>query len=725
MSPRKKTILYRNSSFRLTEKGLKQDDLSAELISPDCLQITSNGESRTIHIPQDLPQDSPGFRSSSPLLTAMYALALHELQANITPEGLLAAGASWGKVWTRDAAYAAALGVNLASPQACRRSLEACVRNGIIAQDTGTGGSWPISTDRVSWALGAWAYYLSTGDQEWLHYSLNAIRNTLAQDKATLRSTPLIPGETSFLDWREQSYPAWMTPAQIGATYAFSTNVLHYTARRILVRMLLEAGKADEAAGYEQEARELASAIHKAFYNEKEHSYSMFIDANGCPDPHTDTLATALAVLCGLAGDHAAATLQRLPRSPYGAPVFAPYKADMPEAYHNRAVWPFVEAWLLLAHAELQDLQGVEATMASLLRATMAFGTNKENFHAATGKAQDTIQNSDRQLWSVAGMLGLYYRGLLGIQYEHDNLVFNPCIPESFAGSHWFTGLRIRDMVLDVHLNGFGNEVCSVIINGKTGLPIIPLDTKGHLQVELELMPADGSESATIASPAAREDLRTPQWDHPEPERLAWTPTPTATRYRIYADGKLLGHTTKCSYNVQLSPRAYSRRYQVQALNARTSSALSAPYEVCADKARSILQPTRIGEHTEYHVERQQAWLDTNPCTSHLLYEAATLAKGTYLVRLCYCNATASLRDGDTCALRELRVDDEPVAIIPLPHNTEQGQWENYSFTAPIKIKLTASGEHHFSLHYTPACANVNGSINQCMVRHMEITRVG
>ena len=726
MSPRKKSILYRSSSFRLTANSVKQDDLFAELTAPDKLQITTPGGTRTVSIPHDHPEGSPGYRSDSPMLTAMYALALHELHANITGAGFLAAGATWGSVWTRDIAYAAALGVNIAAPDACRRSLQACVQRGIIRQDTGTGGSWPISTDRLSWALGAWAFYLSTGDQEWLRYSAEAIQNTLAQDAALLQSSlpPLIPGETSFLDWRDQSYPAWMSPAHIGSTYAFSVNVLHYTARRILVRMLTELNRAEAAAAYEAEAKELAQAINARFYCEKTHSYSMFLDANGCADPHTDTLATALAVLCGLAENHAAATLQALPRSSYGTPVFTPYKAENPAAYHNRAIWPFVEAWALLAHAELQDLQGVEFSMASLLRAAMAFGTNKENCHATTGSEHDTIQNSDRQLWSVAGMLGLYYHGLLGIQYEHDNLVFNPCIPESFAGSHWFTGLRIRDMVLDVHLNGFGNEVCSVIINGKAGLPIIPLDTKGHVQVELELLPADGSASAPAAFPVAKEDLPTPQWAAPTAELLTWAPVPTATRYRIYADGKPLTTTTKCAYSPALSPRVHSRRYQVQALSARTSSSLSAPFEVCAPTARRLLHPALIGEHTEYTVERQQAWLDTRPCTANLLYEPATLAKGAYLVRICYCNATASLRDGDTCALRELRVDGVPVGIIPLPHNTEQGRWESYSFTAPVKVRLSSPGEHAFSLHYTPACANSNGAINQCMVRHLEITRV-
>lgn len=725
MSPRKKSILYRNAAFRLTDHSMKQAGIVAELIAPDCLRITDDASGvRHVAIPRELPKGCPGYRSDNPLLTAVYALTIHELQADTTEDKLLVAGETWG-VWTRDVAYAAALGVNLASPEACRRSLEHCVRDGVITQDTGTGGGWPVSTDRVVWAMGAWAYYLSSGDKEWLSFSASAIQRTLEQDAAALRTTPLIPGETSFLDWREQSYPAWMSPADIGATYAFGTNVLHYMARKLLASMLHELGQSDEAEHYLHEAAELAAAINKTFYNEKTCSYCMYVDANGLPCPQTDALATALAALCGLAGDHALKTLQALPRTNYGTPVFAPYLAENPTAYHNRAIWPFVEAYVLLAHADQQDHAGVEKSMAALLRAVLAFGTNKENLHAVTGSAGDTIQSSSRQLWSVAGMLGLYYHGMLGIQYEHDNLVFNPCVPESFAGSHWFTGLSIRDMTLDIHLNGYGTEICSVIINGKAGLPIIPLSTKGHVQIELELQPLDGT-PAQPDTPPARNDLPTPQWDTPNDEQLSWRPVPAATRYHIYADGKLLGSTVKTTYPVkQLTQRTHSRRYQVRASNLRTTSPLSIPWEHVAPGARYILQPFRIGEESEYSVERGQAWLDTRSCTAKLLYEPVTLPKGVYLARISYCNATASRRDGDTCALRELRVDNEPVAIIPLPHNTEAGDWESYVLTAPLRLRIDTPGKHTFTLHYTlPLCRNTNQSINQCMVRHLELTRV-
>lgn len=726
MRPSKKTTLFKNKAFRLTPYGLRQGDLRAELTEPGCLQITQGDHTRSVAIPTSVPQGCIGYRGELPILSAVYNLAIHELQSSITAEGVLTAGAAWSTVWTRDIAYAAALGTNLAAPEATRRSLAARVRDGIILQDTGTGGGWPISTDRVVWALGAWAYYQSSGDKEWLEFSISALCNTLAQDAKVLRTStivPLIPGETSFLDWRDQSYPDWMSTAEIGASYAFSTNVLHYMARRLLARMLKEAGRSAEAEPYARQAAALAKAINDNF-RLSPLRYAMMLTPNGTPENRVDALATALAVLSGLTVDNAEQIMRNLPRTAFGTPVFSPFKSQTPQSYHNRAIWPFVEAFVLLAHAELQDLPGVEFSMAALLRAALAFGTNKENLHATTGAAHSTVQNSDSQLWSIAGILGLFYHGLLGIQYEHDNLVFAPNIPEKYAGSHWFTGLKIRNMVLDVHLNGYGTEICSVMINGKPGAPLIPLDTQGHLQIELELMPVDSPAEQVNWIPA-QEDIPAPEWAECDDKHLTWNRVSGATKYQVYANSYARRATNKTSIGLLRTPRTACKEFYLRAFKGDCSSPLSKPHTQLEAGARSILHPCHIGEHGEYPVENRQAWLDTRPCTSNLIYQTTeNLPAGLYQVRILYANATASLRDGDTCALRELRVNDRRISIIPLPHNTEAEHWENYSYTAPVTVKLSG-GAHTFSLHYTPDCTNANQHINQCMVRHLELTYLG
>ena len=722
MATAEEQLLFDNGSFCLTSRRLVQPGLVAELVSPRCLRITRGDSVRELELPGAALPGCAGVRSSIPVLQAVYSLAAQELQANLNPEGLLLAGANWSTVWTRDMAYAAALGTAMANPAATRTSLESRVKDGVVLQDTGTGGGWPVSTDRVAWALGAWSLYQVQGDTSWLAWCVQVLEATLAQDVAVFPAGECLrPGETSFIDWREQSYPDWMTPADIAASYAFGTNVLHYLSRQILVRMLRELDRENEAAVHAEAAAALAAEIRECFWSAGSGHFGMMRTAEGYLDERVDSLATALAVLCGVAGDHAAQVMAHLPHSPFGIPVFTPYKSRVAAAYHNRSVWPFVQAYVLLAQAELQDAAGAAFSMAALLRSALAFGSCKENFHAETGEAADTLQNSDRQLWSVAGMLGMYYYAIFGIKFEGDNLVIQPCVPREFRGSHWLTGLRIRNMVLDIHVNGYGTEVWSVMVDGKPDSPIIPLDTEGRIQIELELMPAEDSE-APCSIPTAQEDLSEPEWNAPTPEKLCWHPVPGATSYNVFRNGVAFAASLDCHCALPPSKAVYNE-YTVQAVNGSMTSCFSSPFECPAAERRQLLQPVRIGAEAEYPVEQGQAWLDTRACTSRLDYEEVALPAGTYKVRVIYSNATASLRDGDTCALRELQLNGEFVGMVLLPQHTEAGQWENYTRSAALQVEVPA-GSHRFSLCYTPRCTNANGEINQCMVRQLEITQI-
>ncbi|MBQ1273217.1 MAG: hypothetical protein IIY10_00395, partial [Aeriscardovia sp.] len=191
--------------------------------------------------------------------------------------------------------------------------------------------------------------------------------------------------------------------------------------------------------------------------------------------------------------------------------------------------------------------------------------------------------------------------------------------------------------------------------------------------------------------------------------------------YYIYADGQAVGSSLKCSFTPPHNTRLY-HSYRIQAVAANRSSGFSSPYEWVAPGARTLLEPTRIGEEAEYTVENHQAWLNTAPCTARLDYEQAMLPAGTYRLRIRYCNATASKRDGDTCALRELLLNNHPVGIIALPHNTEQGRWNDFCYTAAITLTLP-QGPQLFSLRYNPdTCTNANKLINDCMVQHIELT---
>src|SRR5690348_2716507 len=155
----------------------------------------------------------PTLTSSQRLQDALYRLSLEELTQLVRPDHAFSAGAKWPGVWTRDISLSTILSLAIVAPDAARTSLLAKVdSSGRIIQDTGTGGSWPVSSDRMVWALAAWEIYASTGDSAWLRQSYDIIRRSAEADLHAVRdpATGLFHGESSFLDWREQSYPRWM-----------------------------------------------------------------------------------------------------------------------------------------------------------------------------------------------------------------------------------------------------------------------------------------------------------------------------------------------------------------------------------------------------------------------------------------------------------------------------------------------------------------------------------
>ncbi len=724
-------LLYESEQFTLTSHRLTQGADEAILIHEELLQINRPSEKvkgvieeRFISIPA-VPTGMPNYRGNIPVLGAMYKLAIQELLSTVNAEGLLTAGTSWDGVWTRDISYAIILGAVLVAPEACRKSLDSRIKDGFITQDTGTGGGWPISTDRVVWILAAWLYVRTTNDRAWLEERIDIMLRTLEQDERILtRLDGLFSGETSFLDWREQNYPDWMSPADIGASYAFGTNLLHAASRRALAALLRTLDRKEEAAHFKQESIRLTELIQERFWNRGMRQYGMMITPDGALDDRPDALANALGVVFGMLGDHAQESLNHLPRSPFGTAAFGPCKSSQQQSYHNRAVWPFVEAFVLLAHAELQDMRGMEFSMASLLRAGMLFGSNKENFNALTGEATDTIQNSDAQLWSSAGMLGMFYLGLFGMRFEGRNLVFTPCVPKNYAGSHWLMGLHIGQMTLDIHINGYGTEICSALVNGTMAAPLISLDTVGHIIIELELQPCEEDLPVSIAYPALVEDLEEPQWDEPTSSRLSWHPVERASVYRIFCEGKAIAQTASLSHCLQEGKCC--AHYRIQALNERTQSCLNAPYYATSTCHDIHCLPELIGAHGEFSVEHGQAWLHPNECTSTLIFSPVSLPAGSYELSVIYSNAAYSLRDGDGCALRALYLDEVECGFIALPQQGEQDEWDHFVSTSPIRVTIEPSLDNvapvqkRFSLRFTPDCDKAS-SRNECLVRELII----
>lgn len=417
---------------------------------------------------------APPMRSTtgSDLFDALFALAQQEMdedrvdairdpafnQGKPVPCDCFETGARWPYVWTRDVSFAADLALSRLDPVRTRQSLQfklSHARDGrtpglFVAQDTGSGGSWPISSDRVVWFLAARGLL---DDPAFAAQVWQALQATLAQDRAMVFDPRigLYRGETSFLDWREQTYPAWTREDVrfIGESFALSTNVLHYQALRLAQQLATAHGDA-RAQDYAAWADALAVQIDARFWREDAGMYSSYLGEAAHPVAYAkyDLLGISLGVLADVFPPaRARRALASYPAVEGGSPVVWPQEAQQP-IYHNRAVWPFVSAYALRAARRLDDAARIQLEIESLMRGSALAGSNMENYemrtlavHVDEGALSGPVVNSPRQLWSVAGYLAMVLEGVFGV--EADGRVA-PKIPVALVPTLFGTRDRIE-----------------------------------------------------------------------------------------------------------------------------------------------------------------------------------------------------------------------------------------------------------------------------------------
>ncbi len=408
----------------------------------------------------------PFIASGNGLFDALFALSLDDARLNSVSsirddaynEGRPIAchcfqtGEKWHYVWTRDLSYALDLGLAGVDTDRAVASLlfkTSGFRPGVpvppelpagstqIVQDTGSGGSWPISTDRTAWALGAertLAHVAGAARADFARRAYDALRGTVEADRLAAFDARdgLYGGEHSFLDWREQTYAPWIVDhlSAMAESRALSTNVLQYRALRLAARLARELGDSKAGARYDGWADALRKAIDRGFWVPEAGLYATFTtpDRNASPVAKYDLLGNALAVLSGIAGEKARSIVSRYPFAPFGPPVVWPHAQDQ-FIYHNRAMWPFVTAYALKAAAAVRNVDAADRALEALMRGAALNLSNMENFEWLTGKPQfdnGPEINSRRQLWSVGGYYGAVVGTVFGWNPEMDGIRISP-----------------------------------------------------------------------------------------------------------------------------------------------------------------------------------------------------------------------------------------------------------------------------------------------------------
>jgi hypothetical protein len=671
--------------------------------------------------------DFPQYSSPYPLADALYNLALEEARRAVEPDGTLRTGKEWGGVWTRDVSYSIILAQAALQPQVAMTSLLRKVTpEGRIVQDTGTGGAYPCSTDRVIWAVAAWEIYKVTGDEAWLRKVYPIVKQSIADDRQNAydSATGLVRGESSFLDWREQTYPRWMQPVDIYQSENLGTNAVHFQANVVLAQMARQLGEAAVATEHEQMAARIKAGINQHLWQESAGYYGQYLYGRNflALSPRAEALGEALSVWFGIADEARAKTVvARTPTTDFGIPCIYPQIPGIPP-YHNNAVWPFVQSYWALAAAQVGNEASLTESMAAIYRPAALFLTNKENFVAQNGDFAGTQINSSNMLWSLSGSLGLVYKILFGMHYETNRLVFRPFVPQAFKGERKLTNFKYRQAVLNIDLQGFGNVIQSITLDGQPlAGAVVPATLTGRHTLRIVL---------SSQAPAAAEANKVANLFSPETpvvsianNRLHWPIQSDASQFKVLKDGQVLATISATEYAIPAGPYA---EYQVVAVASNgLESFASEPLPVSGlGMVRQVQLETVAAKSTQpYKGYSGQGFVEISTTKNRTLTIPVTVPEaGLYAIDFRYANGNGPINTNNKCAIRTLRMGSKALGTIVLPQRGVE-EWSNWGFTNAALVQLP-KGTHQLTLAYEPANTNMNGAVNQAMLDYLRVQKI-
>ncbi|HYG39040.1 MAG TPA: glycogen debranching protein [Cytophagales bacterium] len=667
----------------------------------------------------------PQYKSDYLLVNALYNMGLEEMQNAVEPDSTFRTGAEWAGVWTRDISYSIILSMAMLQPKVSKYSLLRKVKNGRIIQDTGTGGAYPVSTDRIIWATAAWEIYKVTGDNDWLKEAYGIIKNSIEDDlqNAYDEETGLVKGESSFLDWREQTYPKWMQPADIFESECLGTNGVHYQANMILSQMARLMEDSPTAEKHLMVAEKIKKGINQHLWIPEKGYYGQFLYGRNYKSlsPKAEALGEALCVLFDIADPERQKTIvEKVPVTDYGIPCIYPYIPNIPP-YHNNGIWPFVQSYWSLASAKAKNEKSLMESLAAIYRPAALFLTNKENFVATNGDFAGTQINSSNMLWSLSGNLSMIYKIFFGIQLQlNGSLLFEPFIPTAFQGKHSLTNFKYRNAILNIEISGHGNEIKSISLDGETlEKAEIPANLEGNHSIVIVLKSNDLEEGEINKVPNIFSPV-TPSVSFSN-GLLSWEKVNGAREYKVLRNGKEI--STVKENQLQIDEEEYSELQVIVVDSLGNESFASEPISLV--KTQKIVEIENSNQKAPFPYKdfSGKGFVEISKTNNTNLSIPVTIEEdGIYALDFRYSNGNGPINTENKCAIRSIKMEDKQLGTVVFPQRGVE-EWSDWGFSNAVQVQFQ-KGSYSISIALDPANENMNVEINQAMLDYLRVIKI-
>lgn len=746
---------YESKAFSIKEnlvKSLLTSDTAS--VNGNILSTNYNGKSSQ----RKLVSKSANLITNDSLVDYFIKMADEEIRQNIRTDGTFCAGAKWPTAWTRDMSYAINLSLSFLYPEAVEKSLNSRIENGIILQDTGSGGSYPVSTDRVVWIIAAYDYALFKQDFSYFAWIFDVGKKTLDYDFNVNYDSEkkLFRGESSFLDWREQTYPRWADSIFIADSFALGTNNVYLGALKCMISLskILNNG---ELSVWQNRYDELSAAIKEKFWLKEKGYFASYIlsDIKDFVYEGYETLGESLSILNSLTDkDISVQVLDAVESGNWGMSVVAPQLANVP-SYHNDAVWPFVQGYRGLACKKARDAALCEEEFASLLYAAAMFQTFKENY-VASSFSPNTSTNSDRQLWSVAAYLCYVYKIICGLNFMDSGICINPLVFDSFKKGISLQNFSLGNTVLNLTITGNGDKIKKYVVNGKNVSAdyIIPFSKNKDGQkfdIFIEMEKSDdyiksyslkGKRKSVFKATSISSAIPNTFIEYEKNKAfITWKPL-NKFGYKVYLNDyfyetKERSLETSAFNNLGLcTVFANSDNKNIPALPAKVirieSTKNTKFYE--AENSEFVGGTIKSDDMENTASAKTSADLQTVLANKSRYIEKWGSSKGDfiqfnvnvkkegfYVVDFRFKNGHGPINTGEKCAIRALSVDNVLKRRIAFP---QQGNWTSWAMSSPNIVWLS-KGKHTIALYTDDYCYSQHGIFNYISLDCMRFSYLG
>ena len=393
----------------------------------------------------------PSYSSGQPLVDMLYNMSTERIVDGIGKNGSFEVQHNYSRLYC--AIY---LSLACLKPHQAMSTLRSMVdRDSLIMQRE---GQWPVVSDHIGWATAAWEVYKVTGDSAWLAFSYRVIEKTLDINRQVMldHETGLMHGAgyttSRPLGARRMT---WMGYNDLFSCMSLGNNILTGNAYAILSDMGEELGIEND---YKKDAQRIKDAINQHLWNEDKGFYSSFLYGMAFlkQSPLTDNTSQAMCVLWGIADDDRAENLiSHTPVNDRGVNVTFP--ASIPiEPYFINSSWATTQAMWNLAAAFTDNENALRRGLGALYRAQCLF--QSQGIHIKGIKTDE--------LGSSAANAAMAIRVMMGMNFTSEGIEFSPIVPPGMPGRKTLTGLNYRRAVLDITVDGMGNDIASITDNG-------------------------------------------------------------------------------------------------------------------------------------------------------------------------------------------------------------------------------------------------------------------